>query len=150
MVSEDQPIEWPLVQTYGAIGGIDLWLRRLPWLHARNHLIEKLSNKTKSIDLVIVLAGWEAQQLSFELRKPRSIVMDVESFESHAAPNGLGSYRFVTPGRELLAIAICFAFSLSLIESRSNASTDLALLLSPADRFPFKYKVAEGLDPFIR
>src|SRR6185369_16278422 len=113
MVSEDQPIEWPLVQTYGAIAGIDLWLRRLLWLHARNHLIEKLSNKTKSIDLVIVLAGWEAQLLSLELRKPRSIAGDVKSFESHPAPNGLGSYCLIALGRKLLPIAVGLPLSLT-------------------------------------
>jgi len=66
-----------------------------------------------------------------------------------AFPNGYWTYRFVTPSRELLAIAICFAFSLSLIESRSNTSTDLTLLLSPADRLPLNHKITERFDPFV-
>jgi hypothetical protein len=44
---------------------------------AGHHLIEKLTNQAQRIHLVIVLAGREAQQLSFELSKPRSIAWDV-------------------------------------------------------------------------
>jgi hypothetical protein len=40
---------------------------------SRHHLIQQLSDKTKSINLVIMFAGREAQKLSFELREPRSI-----------------------------------------------------------------------------
>ena len=58
---EHQPIEWLLVQSYRPIATIHLWLRWLAWLLSWHHLIEQLSDKTKRINLVIVLAGWEAQ-----------------------------------------------------------------------------------------
>ena len=58
---EYQPIEWLLVQSYRPIAAIHLWLLWLAWLLSWHHLIEQLSDKTKRINLVIVLAGWEAQ-----------------------------------------------------------------------------------------
>ena len=61
--SKHQPIEWLLVQPYRPIAAIHLWLHRFSWLHSRHHLVEQLSDKTKRINLVIVLAGWEAQNL---------------------------------------------------------------------------------------
>src|SRR5262249_30776961 len=62
-----------------------------------------------------MLAGRKAQQLSFELCKPRRCGWNVESFESHAAANGLGSYCFISFGRELLPIAVGPSLSLPLI-----------------------------------
>ena len=58
---EHQPIERLLIQSYRPIAAIHLWLVWLSWLLSRHHLIEQLSDKTKRINLVIVLAGWEAQ-----------------------------------------------------------------------------------------
>jgi len=43
------------------VATIWLWWLRLLWRLSRHHLIDQLSDKTKRINLVIVLAGWEAQ-----------------------------------------------------------------------------------------
>ena len=56
----------------------------------------------QGIDLIVVLAGGEVQQLGSELGQPRRIGRDVQPVHCHAAPDGLGADGLVAPCRECL------------------------------------------------
>jgi hypothetical protein len=49
----------------------------------------------------------------------------------------------------LFTINVGLSVTATLIERRPYTSTDLTLLLSPSDRFPFVHEIAERLYPFI-
>ena len=61
------------------------------------------------------------------------------------SPHGL-----VAPRRKRLPVTIGLALALPLIESRTDAGTDLALLLRPTHRLPQLYQIAERFNPPVR
>jgi hypothetical protein len=69
----NHPIIWPLVESDWPIASIRLWLGWLLRFLPGHHLIEQQPHETKSIHLIIMFSGREAQQLRSETRIPTPV-----------------------------------------------------------------------------
>lgn len=77
-------------------------LRAVHRLFAYLHCLEHLADEAQRVDLVIVLAYRECQQVLLEGREPRRLRRHVQTIQRHASSDCLRSDRLVRLCRELL------------------------------------------------
>src|SRR5258705_9901559 len=114
-------------------------LRHLRRLRSRSgaDFVEQLTDKTERVNLIVVLAGRETQQLGPKVSKPWCALPHVEAEHRHAAAHGLRAYGLVAAAWELLAVCVGVALDRAPLEERAHARNDLPVLLGPERRPPF-------------
>src|SRR6266478_5515 len=103
-------------------------LRHLRRLRPRSgaDLVEQLTDKTERVNLIVVLAGRETQQLGPQVRKPWCALPDIEAEHRHAAAHGLRAHGLVAAAWELLAVCVGVALDRTPLEHEHREPLDLA------------------------
>jgi hypothetical protein len=65
-----------------------------------------LSDQAECVNLIVVLAGRETQQLGPQIRKPWCALPHIEAEHRHAAAHGLRAHGLVAAAWELLAVCV--------------------------------------------
>jgi len=100
-----------------------------------------LSDQAERVNLIVVLAGRETQELGPQVSKPWRALPHVEAEHRHAAAHRLRAHGLVAPAWELLAVCVGVALDRAPLEERAHAGNDLPVLLSPKRRPPFFHQV---------
>src|SRR5258708_18699421 len=130
---------------------VAIGLGHLRWLRPRSgaDFVEQLTDKTERVNLIVVPAGRETQQLGPQVSKPWCALPHVEAEHRHAAAHGLRAHGLVATAHELLADCVGVTLDCAALEKRAHAGNDLPVLLGPERRLPLSYHIAPSLDPDI-
>jgi len=111
-------------------------LRHLRRLRPRSgaDLVEQLTDKTERVNLIVVPAGRETQELGPQVRKPWCALPDIEAEHRHAAAHGLRAHGLVAAAWELLAVCVGVPLDCAPLEERAHARNDVPVLLGPERR----------------
>ena len=116
-------------------------LRRLRRLRARSgaYFVEQLTDKTERVNLIVVPAGRETQQLGPQVRQPWCALPHIEAEHRHAAAHELRAHGLVCAARELLAGCVGGALDCATLQEREsgdrfNQCTTPAMAVGVTDR----------------
>jgi hypothetical protein len=106
-------------------------LRHLRRLRARSgaDFVEQLTDKTERVNLIVVLAGGETQQLGPQVRKPWRALPHIEAEHRHASAHGLRAHGLAAAAHELLAACVGVPLDGAPLQERAHAGNDLAVLV---------------------
>jgi hypothetical protein len=122
--------------------------RRLPSRSGADP-IEELTDKTERVNLIVVPACRETQQLGPQVSKPWCALPNIEAEHRHTAAHGLRVHGLVAAADELLAACVGLPLDCAALKEWAHARNDLPVLLGPERRLPLSHQIATSLDPDI-
>src|SRR5260221_6855358 len=105
-------------------------LRHLRRLRPRSgaDLVEQLTDKTERVNLIVVPAGRETQELGPQVRKPWCALPDIEAEHRHASAHGLRAHGLVAAADELLADCVGVTLDCAALGELAHAGNDLPVV----------------------
>src|SRR5262249_23090160 len=112
-------------------------------------LVHELAAQAQRVDLVVVLALGEREQLRLQLPQPLRVGGHVEATELHPPSDRLAAVGFIVTSYELFSRGVGLAGAHARFEVGANASGNLHFLFRPPAWFPFLHQITQALDPLL-